>query len=96
MMPNNQPSEGNLVAPATTGKQCRACHRWYDYSPLYRWPDYCGSCVRSTARRTTAPVGTVAAASDTCLEDVQPGPPRIAGEPSLSSNNPGPLAPRKP
>lgn len=95
MMPNNQPSEGNLVAPATTGKQCRACHRWFSYSPLYRWPAYCGVCVRSSTGKAIGLPVSRDAASATCLEDVQPGPERIAGEPSVSSNNPGPLAPRK-
>lgn len=94
MDPNNQPSEGNLVAEALTGKQCRVCRRWFRYSPLHRWPAYCGTCVRSSTGQAIGLPVSRDAASVTCLEDVQPGPERIAGEPSIVSNNAGATGPK--
>ena len=54
MQPKTQPAEGTVVAPSAARKLCRVCARWFHYSPLYVWPDYCPSCVHSTSRRRHA------------------------------------------
>lgn len=54
MQPKTQPAEGTVVSPDAARKLCRVCTRWFSYSPLYVWPDYCPTCIRSTARRRNA------------------------------------------
>ncbi len=54
MQPKTQPAEGTVAAPSAARKLCRVCARWFHYSPLYVWPDYCPTCVHSTSRRRKA------------------------------------------
>lgn len=54
MEAKTQPAEGTVVSPRAARKLCRVCSRWFRYSPLYVWPDYCPTCVHSTSRRRIA------------------------------------------
>lgn len=54
MMADNYPAVGMLAAPGAAHKMCRVCTRRFCYNPLYLWPDYCPTCIRSTSRRRNA------------------------------------------